>query len=202
MISVDPRFITPVLITALVIWGLYRRARRFIGRQALQPGQLRTRVVIFAVVGGLFIVTSAHDTKTLEALLAGTCAGAALGWLGLKYTRFEATSEGRFYTPHAYIGLIVTALLVGRVLYRMMIMYSGARGLTPVAAGAAGSNPFAAGPYGGPGALAYQSPYGSLRTPLTFAIFGALVGYYISYYLGVLSKSRRLATPEQTTGAQ
>jgi len=197
----DPRFI-PVLITVLVIWGLYRRARRFIGRQTLQPGRLWTRIVILAAAGALVIATSLHDTKTVEALLAGACLGAALGWLGLKYTRFETTPEGRFYTPHAYIGLIVTALLVARVLYRMMILYSGAHGFAP-SAGVAGSNPFApAGPYGAPGAYAYQNPYGSLRTPLTFAIFGALVGYYISYYLGVLTKSRQPSIAEQASGAQ
>jgi hypothetical protein len=199
----DPRFI-PVLITALVIWGLYRRARRIIGRQSVQPGRLWTRVVILAVTGVLVAATAPHDTKTLAALAAGACLGAALGWFGLKYTRFETTPEGRFYTPHAYLGLVVTALLVARVLYRMMIMYSGARGFAPIDPGAAaGPNPFApAALYGDPGAYAYQTPYGNLQTPLTIAIFGALVGYYISYYLGVLSKSRQPAIPQQTSGAQ
>src|SRR6185437_16285144 len=198
----DPRFITPVLIAALVIWGLYRRARRFIGRQTLQPGRLWSRIGFLAVVGALVLVFSARSQESLGALLAGACCGAVLGWVGLKYTRFEATPEGRFYTPHAYIGLIVVALLVGRVLYRFVVLYSGAHGFAP-SAGVAGSNPFApAGPYGAPGAYAYQHPYGSLRTPLTFAIFGALVGYYISYYLGVLTKSRQPSIAEQASGAQ
>ena len=195
----DSRFITPVLITALVVWGLYRRARRFIGRQTLQPGRLWTRIAILAVVGGLFLVVSARDVNLIMAMVAGAFCGIALGVVGLRYTRFESTPEGRFYTPHAYIGLIVTVLLAARVLYRMMIMYSGAHGFAPGAAGAVGSNPFAAGPYGNPGAYAHQSPYASLNTPLTLGIFGALVGYYISYYLGVLSKSRLPAIPEQTS---
>ena len=199
----DPRYIT-ILITALVLWGLYRRARVFMGRQALQPGRLWTRVAILAVAGTLVVATSPHDTKTLAALAAGACLGAAFGWLGLKYTRFETTAEGRFYTPHAYIGLIVIGLLVARVLYRMVIMYSGAHGFAPNYPGTgAGPNPFApAGPYGDPGAFGSQNPYASLRTPLTFAIFATLVGYYVSYYLGVLTKSRQPAIPEQATGAQ
>lgn len=189
----DPRFITPVLITVLVIWGLYRRARRFIGRQTLQPGRLWTRIVIFAVVGGLFVIVSARDKNTLMALLAGLCCGAALGWLGLKYTKFETTPDGRFYTPHAYIGLIVTALLVARVIYRFAILYSG-QGFAPAAFGPAG-------PAGFP-AAGYQNPYGNLNTPLTLAIFGALVGYYIAYYLGVLTRSRSPAIAQQPSGAE
>lgn len=173
----DPRFITPVLIAALVIWGLYRRARRFIGRQTLQPGRLWTRIGFLAVIGALVLVFSARSEETLGALLAGACCGAVLGWVGLKYTRFEATPEGRFYTPHAYIGLIVVALLVGRVLYRFVVLYSG-----------------------DPGSYAYQNPYAYQRGPLTLAIFGTLIGYYISYYLGVLAKSRQPAIPEQTGG--
>jgi hypothetical protein len=195
----DPRIITPILITALVIWGLYRRARRFIGRQSLEPGRLWTRIAIFAVVGGLLVVSSTHDVRMLAALVAGAGCGAVLGLVGLRYTRFETTPEGRFYTPHAYIGLIVVALLAGRVLYRMIILYSGGHGLAAFGPGAAGPDSFApAGPYGAAGAYAYQNPYGSLRTPLTLGIFGALIGYYLSYYLGVLSRSRRPPIPEQT----
>ena len=184
----NSQFITPVLITVLVLWALYRRARRFIGRQRLEPGRLRTWVGLFAALGGLMLLMSARDTRMLAAMLAGAACGALLGWLGLKYTRFETTPEGRFYTPHAYIGLVVLALFVGRVLYRMMIM---AHGFTPVAPGTAGSNPFAS-----------ANPYANLRTPMTLGIFGTLVGYYISYYLGVLSKSRQAAVPEQASGAQ
>ena len=198
----DPQVITPILIAALVVWGLYRRARVFIGRQALQPGRLWTRIAIFAALGGLILFSSARDSRMLEALAAGACCGALLGWASLKYTRFETTPEGRYYTPHAYIGLIVIALLAGRLLYRFVIIYTGTHGFSGMQ-GAAGPNPIApAGSYGDPGggygpfANAYQ------RSPLTLGIFATLVGYYISYYLGVLTKSRQPAIPEQASGAQ
>lgn len=186
----DSRFVIPVLIAALVVWGFYRRARRFIGRQTLQPGRLWTRIVILAIVGTLVLLTSAHNTDMAAALGAGVCCGAALGWIGLKYTRFEATPEGRFYTPHAYIGLLVTALLAGRLLYRFALLYSGAHGFGDPSTHAYQS------PY------AYQNPYAFQRSPLTLAIFGTLIGYYISYYLGVLSRSRLPAIPQQASGAE
>lgn len=197
----DPRIITPVLIVALVIWGFYRRARRFIGRQTLQPGRLWTRIAVFAVLGGFVLVISSRNLNLIEALLAGACGGAVLGLVGLRYTRFEVTPEGRFYTPHAYIGLVVLALLAGRLLYRFALMYYDTHGFTAGAPGAAG--PFAPGAsYGDPSAYAYQNPYAYQRSPLTLAIFGALVGYYISYYVGVLLKSRLPAMSQQTSGVE
>jgi hypothetical protein len=192
----DPRFITPVLIAALVIWSFYRRARRFIGRQALQPGRLWTRIGFLAAVGGLIAATSARNADAIMALLAGACLGVALGGVGLKYTRFESTPEGRFYTPHAYIGLIVMALLAGRLLYRFATLYYGGHGFAMAAPGTAGPAFGAQDPY------AYQNPYAYQRSPLTLGIFTTLFGYYISYYLGVLMKSRSPAIAQQTTGAE
>ncbi len=176
----DPRFITPLLIAVLVAWGLYRRARRFIGRQTLQPARLWTRIGFLVFAGALVVATSARTPNAIEALLAGACCGIALGWVGLKYTRFESTPEGRFYTPHAYIGLLVTALLAGRVLYRFLFLYSGAQGFAPVA----------------------QDPSAFQRSPMTLGIFAALVGYYLSYYLGVLSMSRVPAIAPRLGGAE
>jgi len=197
----DPRFITPVLISALILWGLYRRARRLIGRQPLLPGKLKTSVVIFSVIGVLLLLTAPREMAA--AALAGGCLGAALGWVGLKYTRFETTPEGRFYTPHAYIGLAVTALFVGRLIYRFAILYSGRHGFAGFDPRAAGPNAFApAGPPGAPGAYGFQNPYAGLQTPLTYAILGVLFGYYIAYFSGVLAKSRQLAIPEQAGGVE
>jgi cytochrome b561 len=74
-------------------------------------------------------------------------------------------SDGRFYTPHTYIGVAVSALFVGRLLYRFLTVYDGA---LP-------SNGF-------PGS--YQG------NPFTLAVFGVVVGYYVFYYLGVLQRTR------------
>lgn len=199
----DPRVITPILIAALVIWGFYRRARRFIGRQPLQPGRLWTRIGIFAILGAIMLLVSARDMDLAAAMLAGACGGVVLGLAGLKYTRFEVTPEGRFYTPHTYIGLIMLALLAGRLLYRFAMLYYGAHGFPSGVPGAAGPGSFAPGtPYGDPSTYAYQNPYAYQRSPLTLAIFGGLIGYYISYYLGVLTKSKVPAIPQPTSGAE
>jgi cytochrome b561 len=86
------------------------------------------------------------------------------------------TPEGRFYTPHTYIGLAVTALFVGRLLYRVVMLNQGLLTAPPP-----GGNPLAV----------YE------RSPLTLAMFGAIVGYYVLYYVGVLQKIRQGASPAQ-----
>src|SRR5689334_20773065 len=42
----------------------------------------------------------------------------------MQHTKFEATAEGNFYTPHTYIGLAVSALLLGRVAYWFLAVYA------------------------------------------------------------------------------
>lgn len=165
----DPRLVTPYLIAALVVWALYRRMRRSFGRQRVRDGRMWIRIGILTMVTALIAIAIARDVQVLGALLSGIACGAVLGYLGLKHTKFEITPEGRFYTPHTYIGLVVTALFIGRLLYRFLDAYNGM-----IPAPAAGQDL----------AAAYQ------HSPFTLAVFGALVGYYLLYYVGILQRTR------------
>jgi cytochrome b561 len=132
------------------------------------------RIGVLTLVGGLVATSATRNAQTLEALTAGIICGTALAYVGLRHTKFEVTPEGRFYTPHTYIGLAVTALFVGRLLYRYLYLSSGVPAM--------------------PGdehnlAVAYQ------RSPLTLGIFAALVGYYVPFYAGVLVKTRASTLP-------
>ncbi len=171
----DPKIITPVVMAALVIFAIYRRMRRTFGRQKVSEKRIWVRISIFAAVGGIFLLASLRNTSLLGALLGGLVGGAALGILGLRHTQFELTPEGRFYTPHTYIGLIVTALFLGRLLYRFLALNLGGQNVA-----SADQNPFAS----------YQS------SPLTIGIFGVLVGYYVLFNLGILQKFKTLAVTE------
>lgn len=175
----DPKLIFPVLMAMLIAWAIYRRVRRTIGRQALAPARMKFRIGLLGVIGVLILLASVRDLSLLGATLGGIACGTALGFIGLRHTKFETTAQGQFYTPHTYIGLLVSALFLGRILYRFLYQYQGMQ-----AAGQANANPFAA----------YQS------NPLTLAIFGVLIGYYIAYYTGVLNKCRSLAIAPAPTG--
>lgn len=164
----DPR-VTPYLIAAIVVWGLYRRMRRSFGRQRVKDALIWLRVGILTLFAVVIAVQITRDVDLIGILLAGIACGAALGYVGLRHTKFEVTAEGRFYTPHTYIGLAVTALFVGRLLYRYLGMYNGVAQPTPA-----------------PQDLAaiYR------HNPFTLAVIGALVGYYVLYYVGVLQRTK------------
>jgi hypothetical protein len=170
----DPKFLGPLLFAGLIAFAIYRRVRRNIGRQALNPLRLRARMMIFGVIGALILLMSLRDLELFGAMAAGVAGGVALGWFGLKHTQFEVTPQGRFYTPHTTIGVFVSALFLGRIAYRFIVVSSMAH-----AAAQADLGPLAA----------YQ------RSPLTLAIFGVLVGYYVAYYAGVLKHHRDLPEP-------
>jgi len=195
---VDPQLITPLLIAALVIWGLYRRMRRAIGRQSVREGQMLFRIVVFLLIGALVAFSTLRNLNALGALAAGLAAGAALSVVGLRHTQFEVTPQGRFYTPHTYIGLIVSALFIGRVLYRFVAMGYFGHGTAPSYAGYPGYAGFPGSP-GAAGSPNFAAMY--QRSPLTLAIFGVLVAYYVIYCLGVLLKTRSLAAQPQAESA-
>jgi F0F1-type ATP synthase assembly protein I len=171
---VDQQLITSVLLGALLVWAVYRRVRRNFGRQALQVRRLQVRIAILALIGALVLVACARNMELLGALACGAVCGVALGYLGLQHTKFEATPQGSYYTPHTYIGLFVMALFLGRVLFRVLAMHLNTSGLAPP-----NQNPFDG----------YQ------KSPLTMAIFGLLIGYYAFFNIGVLRKGRELAIP-------
>ena len=168
----DQNLITPVLLSALVLWSIYRRMRRSFGRQPVSVVRLTLRAAVLALAGVLLLTALGADLHSIGVFAAGVVVGLVLGYIGLRHTVFEATPAGQFYTPHTYIGLLVTALFVGRFLYRMIYLYSAAGRATAVA-----SDPLA----------------GIRGNPLTLGILGLLIGYYVFFNLGVLVRSRSTA---------
>jgi drug/metabolite transporter superfamily protein YnfA len=176
----DPKLLSPLIFGVVIVLLFYRRVRRSFGRQTVNTARLSIRAAVLGVVGVMLASVVWREYRLVEALAAGIVAGALLALVGLRHTRFEASEQGRFYTPHTYIGVLVLALFVGRLVYRLVQSSTGAPGL----AGGAGTaaNPLAV----------YE------HSPLTLTIIGLPIGYYVLYNLGVLRKSRALA--EQPPG--
>jgi uncharacterized transporter YbjL len=163
---VDLNLVTPYALSLVVAWAIYRRVRRNIGRQAVNVRRLQVRIGVFAVIGALALSASVTSVALFGAWIGGAAGGAVLGYFALQHTKFEATPQGRYYTPHTYIGLFVTALFLSRIVFRFVTGYSG-------------GNAFAA----------YQ------KSPLTLAIFGVLIAYYLVFTIGVLRRSQKLEPP-------
>jgi hypothetical protein len=158
-----------LVLLPLVAWRLYARFRRLVGRQ--RSSRIRpwiTLTVFPAII--LALGYAARGNAPVLAVLAGAlAAGAVLGRYGLRRTRFEATAEGLFYTPHAPLGVALLALLAGRVIYRMYELSA----LSPAALRAASAAP----------------------SELTVALFGLLAGYYVAYAVGLLRWRRAVLRP-------
>jgi membrane protein CcdC involved in cytochrome C biogenesis len=150
--------IAPFLIGGLVAWGIYRRVRRNIGRQPLRPRRIAISIVIFSVVSVLFIFGSLQNLHLLLGIVVGLLCGVLLGFVGLRLTKFETTNQGHFYTPNTHIGVALSALFIGRILYRFWVLRDSVN------------------------ATGHPPPF---QSPLTFFIFGLIAGYYIVYYIGL-----------------
>ena len=167
--------LTTAAIIALIAWRLYARIRRAIGRQRLHPRRPWITLAVLPLTLVLLSVSSSAHPPLELALWGGVLLGVALGVLGLRLTRFEATSAGLFYTPSAHLGIALSTLLVCRIAYR-----------------------FITGGFPGPGA-ADSAP--AALTPLTLLLVGTLAGYYCAYALGLLrwqARVRRDQAPAAT----
>jgi len=150
--------VVPILFGGLIIWSIYRRIRRNIGRQKLRPRRIITSIVIFSVLSLVFVGMSLQQMNMLAAIGGGLLLGVGLGFVGLRLTRFESTGEGHFYTPNTPIGVGLSVLFISRILYRAWV-------LSDVAAD--------------------PNHHPAFQSPLTFFIFGLVAGYYLVYYIGL-----------------
>lgn len=168
------KLIVVLPIAALVFWRLYARTRRMFGRQRILPRRMIARIAILAVLGLALLFTAVQDPWNLADLLGGAACGALLARLALRHTQFANTPEGSFYTPHTYIGLIVTVAFLGRLFYDVLLFSHG-----PLPAGTTPGHP-----------PAYP------ESPLTLAVSAMFLAYYVAFYVGVL---RHRGQPENMT---
>jgi hypothetical protein len=147
----------------LIVWRVWARVRRFIGRQRFRPLRCWVAVVLYvAVVVALliWIVETSWPAGGVAELL-GVGIGIGLAIYGLRVTKFESTPSGLYYTPNVHIGIALSLLLLARVGYRLVQLYFSTGGFT-------------------------EPPTGFVRSPLTLLIVGTLAGYYAWYAFGLL----------------
>ena len=165
--TANPQLIAILVMSPLIGWRMYSRIRRMVGRQRSTSVRPWIPVIVFPIVLTLIAMASMTHPAALGALLGGVAAGIALGIYGLKLTKFEKTSEGLFYTPNAHLGIALSLLLIGRLIYRIVQVS------TMPAANSFGSS------------------------PMTLAILGTLGGYYVTYAIGHLIWRSRVNRDER-----
>jgi len=151
------------------------RVRRSVGRQRVRPRRMQIRAALLTFALLSLALAPPFQPPLAAAMLAGIFPGIALAFLGLRHTRFESTEAGRFYHPNLYIGLAVSALFMVRIVYRLIVVAPMLQSI------------------GHEGFDAQAMMFSSSRTPLTLAVLGLVVAYYVAYYIGVLIRSRESA---------
>jgi len=155
--------VVPILVGGLFAWSLYRRVRRNLGRQRLRPARSLVSIVVLSLASVLLFSFAWHDSRLTLGIGGGLLLGAALGFFGLRLTKFETTAEGHFYTPDTRIGVALSLLFFGRLIYRFWMLRDSA------------------------GAPAQPQAF---QSPLTLFIFGLMAGYYFVYYAGLFVHTR------------
>ena len=151
-----------IAIGLLIVWRMYSRIRRLIGRQQSRAWRHWGAAILFPLLIVLISLGAMASPFALLALATGLAGGIGLAVWGLRLTKFEKTDAGFFYTPNAHIGIVISVIFIARLLFRavQLIALTGAEAR-----------------------LATQD-FG--RNPLTLIIFGTMAGYYAWYAIGLL----------------
>ncbi|OWQ85687.1 hypothetical protein CDN99_21655 [Roseateles aquatilis] len=172
-------------VSALIVWRVYKRIRRLVGRQQLSPTRPWFTVVLFPLLVMVIGMATLPQPQKTAMLIGGVLVGAGLGLYGHRLTRFEITPQGAFYTPNAHLGIALSLLFIGRLAYRLASVYLLGSGVAHLSGGMADAPPRGGSPFGDPSFL---------LSGWTLLIFGTLAGYYVCYAIGLLRwRSRNAA---------
>jgi hypothetical protein len=159
--------LTLLILLPLIGWRIYARFRRMVGRQRLSKVRPWVTLVIFPVLVVLLGLASHQHLERLWWLAGGLMLGSWLGIFGLSKTQFEPTATGLYYTPNAHLGIALSLLFVGRIVFRIVEIYVI-----------------------NPGVIHDGSDFA--RSPITLAVFGLLAGYYVAYAIGLVRWRHRI----------
>lgn len=173
------RWLPTLVATPLVGFVLYRRLSRAFARQPIVAWKMILRAVLLSLAALVFLapVLLFPSAQRLEAVGLGAFVGTALALFDLQRTQIDVTPEGRFYTPHKWIQLVVTALFTGRLVARIPTQFREDAQL-----GAAMNNHEAV----------VHLQHAS--SPLTIALFFVFAMYNVVYYVSLLLRARSLPT--------
>ena len=149
-----------LILVPLLMWRVYARLKRMMARQRSVMSRHWTGLAVFTamvLVPGSELV---GQLASLGWLAVGTVAGIGYAVWALRKTRYEATPEGYYFTPHARLGMLVAMLFVGRIIYVGLEIF--------VNQGTANSLPR------------------FTDSPITLICLGVFAGYFGAYSAGML----------------
>jgi hypothetical protein len=161
-----------VAVIALMPLSLVLRYRRGTARQMARGWVTALNVTALAVSTGLFLLTAAVTSvwvpRAFTYSLAGWAGGALLGWISLRLSRWETTSESLHYTPNRWLVLAIMLAVLSRIVYGFWRAWHVWRV--------------------GPGDTSWLAASGAAGS---LAVGALVLGYYLAYWLGVRRRLKR-----------
>jgi len=161
--------LTPYLSMAAFAFIYYRRIRRSFGRQQWKPTRAMIRLSVLALVFAMLVLAACFLPHVAPGIVLGAVLGAGLGVFSLRHTHAEWADGSGWYTPNPWIGGVLSAVLLGRLIWRWT------QGAFSMGGGTPGQN----------------------ASPLTMGIAAALVVYSLVNVTGLWLRMRQL--PPSTT---
>lgn len=162
--------LAPVLFVLLLPLTLLQRYRAGTSRRRSRRWVATLNVVTLALSMLVFLasalISNLWFANTTLWSLGGLVAGAVLGWIGLRSSRWEQADGVLHYTPNRWLVLLIILLVSARVLYSLW------RTATLWSSGLDAS-----------AWLATRGVAGS------FAVGAVVLGYYVIYWRGVQRRS-------------
>jgi hypothetical protein len=173
--------IVTIILGIFILYRIFLRVRRNIGWQQLNPGKTQVLIAIYFIIGLIFLISGAFHPISLISDAAGILIGAIIAYYGADMTRFEQRDGRYYYRPSAWIGSLVTAIFLGRLIYRMYEMYLQVN---------------LGGPQGGFSMTDRLATMGyNADAPWTSGHLLIMFAYYVTYYIILLRKQKRMRQP-------
>jgi len=174
-----PLLILPLIVLVLLLlWlvllplSLWQRYRLGKARRKAWPWLVKLNSWLLLASSGVLLVSMAVTNiwwpGAFVYALAGLGIGLVIGFAGLWLTRFEATPQGLFYTPNAWLILLLTLLVTARIAMGFVEMWRYWQGKQALA-------------------MIPVLDHASL-----FAVAGLLIGYYLVYTWGLRRRLPRI----------
>jgi len=111
--------LAPILIAAAIFLMLFRRIRRLFVRQKVSLPRFVLRIGLPGTIALLLIIL---PSSSLAVRALGVALGLLLALGNVLKTKMEYVDREWFFHPDPVIGILVVALLLGRLGYRYFIM--------------------------------------------------------------------------------
>ena len=170
---------TIIIISALLLFSIYRRVRRNIGWQHLIQRKLLIRTFIFLIIGMLFLSGGIFHPINLISDIIGILIGVALAYYGAAMTHFEKRDGGWYFRPNTWIGSAVTAIFFVRIIYRIYNLYMLGDLSKLQQQGQANG---------------FQNMGYAVGNSRSSGLILIMFAYYVTYYLIIIRKQKQLST--------